>query len=59
LLSMYTFVNQTISFLERASEPESWIAIVGPRMFALLTRYMNNDVVAAGFLVYAYCKFFF
>src|ERR1700731_5053853 len=56
---MHPFINDTISFLERASEPESWIPIVGPRIFSLLTRYMNNDVVVAGFLVYAYCKFTF
>jgi hypothetical protein len=50
------YLNQTITTLEHYSEPEAWIKIIGPRLFAMLTRYLNNDVVIVGFGVYAYCK---
>jgi hypothetical protein len=50
------YLNQTITTLEYYSEPEAWTRIFGPRLFAMLTRYMNNDVVIVGFGVYAYCK---
>ncbi|CAO3667134.1 unnamed protein product [Umbelopsis ramanniana] len=48
------YLNQTITTLEHYSEPEAWIKIIGPRLFAMLTRYLNNDVVLVGFGVYAY-----
>lgn len=50
------YLNQTITTLEHYSEPEAWIKIIGPRLFAMLTRYLNNDVVLVGFGVYAYSK---
>jgi hypothetical protein len=53
---MHQLLNETISFLERATEPAEWSLILGPRLFKLLSQYLDNDVIAAGFMYYIYCK---
>ncbi|KAM3579980.1 hypothetical protein VKS41_007697 [Umbelopsis sp. WA50703] len=54
---MHQLLNETISFLERATEPAEWSLILGPRLFKLLSQYLDNDVIAAGFMYYIYSLF--
>ncbi|KAJ2958551.1 hypothetical protein NQZ79_g5858 [Umbelopsis isabellina] len=54
---MHQLLNETISFLERVTEPAEWNLLLGPRIFGLASRYVTNDVVVAGFMFYVYSLF--